>query len=191
MEGYVRLECEVEKVGEERLELFYRVTNETDCPILLMSTLPRVEASWVRGEPGRVYAYVDTEGIVHLTKRLWQVPSGVQVFSREVPFASEVWPSRRFEERIALPTPIAVDYPYRYLEEEGQPGKIEEVVAEAEGVAFSIGYLVEPSGASDREPEGAESGTTRVLTYGMAAEHQRILQGATMRMAVLVKDVSR
>lgn len=191
MEGYVKLECTIEQVDDGELELFYRVTNEMDCPILLLSTLPRPEASWVRGAPDRVYAYVDPDGILQLTKRLWPVPSGVQIFSREVPFASEVWPTRRFEERLLLPKPIPIDYPYRFLEFEELAAKSEDVVAQAEGVAFSIGYLVKADGSVGSEVKDGESRASRALAYGMAAKHQRILQGATMHMAVLVKDVKR
>jgi len=162
------------------------VTNGLDAPILLMTPLPRFEGQVIKGAAARLYAFVDTDGILQLTKRLWLAPEEIGVFFFEVPFATEVGPGWAFEERIAIELPIAIDYPYRpVLEGEAKS----EELGEAEQVAFSIGYVVEEKEPLRRGPASAESGASLAIGYGTAAQHQRIAQGGVMALAVAVKDV--
>ena len=136
----------------------------------------------------RVYAYVDPDGILQLTKRLWPLPDAMDVIFPEVPFATEVGPEQHFEERILLSLPISIDYPYG-LELEEHERKPEEVLAVAGGVVFSIGYLVEEAGPLRSGPAKLESGASFVLGFGTASENQRILQGGTMGIGVPVKEL--
>lgn len=186
-EGHVTIETAIGRMDQQTLELFYRVTNGLEHKILLLTPLPRAEAETTRGDSARVYAYVDPDGILQLTKRIWPVPEDLDPLFLEVPFATEVGPGQMFEERIVMGLPIQVEYPYG-LDLEEQEGKPEDVVGVAGGVAFSIGYLVEDKGPLRAGAVSGESGAKFWVRYGTASEHQRILQGETLGIGVPVRE---
>jgi hypothetical protein len=190
MDGRVTLETAIGRMEGETLELFYRVTNGLECSILLMTPLPRVDVTTTRADPKRVYAYVDPDGILHLTKRLWPLPDALDVVFPEIPFATDVGPERHFEERIVLSLPIPINIPYA-LDLEEQEKRPEETIAVAGGIAFSIGYLVEEPLLLRKGPASPESGASLVVGYGTASENQRILQGGTLGIGVPVKELRR
>jgi len=167
------------------MELSYRVDNQLDDPILLLTPLSKLEKNVVKAVKDRLYAYVDPEGVLQVTKRAWAVPAAMDVFFPEVPFVTEVLPGNSFEERISLKLPVLIDYPYRPM---GDPkGKREEIIAEAQGFAFSIGYIVEANGPLRRQARES-SGVSLGVTYGIAMKHQRVLQAGVLEIGVPVKD---
>jgi hypothetical protein len=191
MDDRVVLKYTATKRDDAELLLVYRVTNGSDRPIFVLSPLTRMTEEGPGPAPGRVYAFLDLEGVLQVTKRLWPVPEGVSVYLPEVPCATEVPPGKHFEERLTLKLPVWVDYPYRFIGEEEPEEPPEEITAEPTGLAFSIGYIAEGDSPIPMEP--AAGGTRGVFEvgYGDVAQSQVLLQGETLGLQVLVKDVDR
>lgn len=188
--GRVEIQTGIGKLGSLSVDFLYRVKNGLEVPILLTTPMSRYEKDVLRAAPSRMYAYVDPEGILQLTKRLWVVPGDIDVVFPDVPFVTEVLPGKTFEERMTISLPVRVEIPY-LLDPEEFDRKREEMMAVSGGVAFSIGYLVEEHGPLRRGAAPANSGASLTVRYGVAAEHQRILQGGTLQVGVPVKDVKR
>ncbi|HZF51478.1 MAG TPA: hypothetical protein VE093_22635 [Polyangiaceae bacterium] len=172
------------------MDFFYRITNGLEVPILLLTPLGRFEGEDLRPSRDRVYAYVDPEGVLQLTKRFWPVPDDIDVVFPDVPFATEVASGKVFEERLALPLPIKVDIPY-LLDPEEIEKKREEIVGIAEGMVFSIGYLVEEEGPLWQRRLDPTTGAEFTMRYGTVAKHQRILHGGLLDVGVPVRDLRR
>lgn len=183
LEGQVELETGITPREDGTIEVFYRVINDLDVPILLLTPLSRVMDNEVIAEPERVYAYVDPDGVLHVTKRSWPMPDAIDVYFPEVPYATRVESGASFEERLRLKLPVALEYPYRGT---GQGGAA--VVAEAQGFAYSIGYMVEELGGLNQGSRNGEDRATLVVSYGTTVRHQRILQGELLKVGVPVKD---
>lgn len=189
-DGLVEIQTGIGKLGSVSVDFMYRVKNGLEVPILLTTPMSHYEKDVLRAAPSRMYAYVDPDGILQLTKRLWIVPEDIDVVFPDVPFVTEVLPGKTFEERLTISLPVKVEIPY-LLEPEELDRQREEVRAVSAGVAFSIGYLVEEHGALRRGPAPENSGASLMVRYGVAAEHQRILQGGTLDVGVPVRDVKR
>ncbi|MBK9261956.1 MAG: hypothetical protein IPM54_19395 [Polyangiaceae bacterium] len=189
-DGQVRLETAIGKMDRASMEVRYRVTNGLEWPILLLTPLPQFDEDTLRGVPGRVYTYVDPEGILHITKRLWLMPDDIDVVVPEVPFATEVLPRKAFSERFTLSLPVKLELPY-LLEPEEFDKPREELFGVASGVVFSVGYLSEEHGPLRFGPADPDSGASLTVRYGVAAENQRILEGGLLRIGVPVKDLAR
>jgi hypothetical protein len=186
-EGHVEIETSVTPREDGTLEVFYQVTNEIECPILLTTPLSLLNKNVVRAVEERVYTYVDPEGVLHVTKRLWMVPDALDIFWPEVPFATEVGSGKQFAERLWLRLPIQIEYPYRATET-ADTTKSDRPVTQAQGFAFSIGYLIEMNGPLHNGSAGPESGASLLVTYSTAARNQRILQGEILMIGVPVRD---
>lgn len=190
LDGQVTLATTIGRMDRSSMNLVYRVTNGLEWPILLMTPLSRYEGDDLRAAPERLYTYVDPDGILQLTKRLWPIPEDIDVVFPEVPFATEVAPGRSFEERLTLKLPIKVELPYVLSPEEIGKHR-EEVAGVARGVVLSIGYLVEESGPLRKGPADPKTGASLTVRYGTAAAHQRILEGGLLEIGVPVQDVRR
>lgn len=188
--GLVEIQTGIGKLGSVSVDFMYRVKNGLEVPILLTTPMSRYEKNVLRAAPARLYAYVDPAGILQLTKRLWIAPGDIDVVFPDVPFVTEVLPGKTFEERLTISLPVKVEIPY-LLDPEEFDRKREEMRGVSAGVAFSIGYLVEEHGPLRRGAAPADSGASLAVRYGVAAEHQRILQGETLEMCVPVKDLKR
>lgn len=189
-DGHVLLETAISRMDETSLELVYRVTNELEHTILLMTPLPRVELDTTRPAPERVYSYLDPDGILQLTKRFWPLPEEIDVVFPEVPFVTELKAGQSFEERLVLTLPIRVEIPYD-LNIEELDKKPEEIAAVAGGIAFSIGYLISREVPLRNRPTSIESGGGPMLNYGVASENQQILQGGTLEIGIPVRGIKR
>jgi hypothetical protein len=189
-EGQVQLETAIGKMDSTSMEVRYRVTNGLEWPILLLTPLSQFDKDTRRGVPARVYAYVDPEGILQVTKRLWIMPGDIDVVIPEVPFVTEVLPGKAFAEMFTLALPVNVELPYLLEPEEFDKAR-EEVFGVASGVVFSVGYLIEEHGPLRQGPADPDSGASLTVRYGVAAEHQRILEGGLLRIGVPVKDLTR
>jgi hypothetical protein len=189
-EGQVKLETAIGNMDRSSLELRYRVTNGLEVPILLMTPLSAFEKDTLRGVPERVYAYVDPEGVLQVTKRLWLIPDDIDVVFPEVPFATEVLPGKAFTERLVLRLPIEVALPY-LLDPEEMDKPREVVAGVAGGVVFSVGYLIDENSLLRVGPAEPESGASLIVGYGTAAANQRILQSGLLGIGVPVKDLKR
>lgn len=176
---------------DEELELVYRVTNGSDRPIYVLSPLTEMTNEGLAPAPGKVYAFLDPEGVLQLTKRLWPLPEGASVYMPEVPCATEVPPGKHFEERLTLKLPVWVQYPYRFLGQEEPEEPPEEIVAEPTGLAFSISYVAELDSPTPMGTASGAPGRVFEVSYGDVAESQVLLRGEPLGLQVLVKDVDR
>jgi hypothetical protein len=142
----VTLQVAVERCDAEVLELRYRVTNGSDQAIYLTTPLTEVgDDGKLVAAPEKVYTYVDDEGVLHITKRVWPVPEGVDVYVEEVPRLTRVEAGGWFEERVVLKVPVVVRYPYRVRDDKmTQP-----ILANVGDAVISIGYQIEINGNHD------------------------------------------
>ncbi len=189
-EGLVQLETAIGKMDRTSMEVRYRVTNGLEWPILLLTPLSQYTKDGLRAAQSRVYAYVDPEGILQITKRLWIMPEEIDVVVPEVPFATEVPPGKAFAERFTLSLPVVVELPYMLDPEEFDKPR-EEIFGVAPGLVFSVGYLIEEHGPLRLGPADPESGASLEVRYGVAANHQRILEGGLLKIGVPVRDLVR
>lgn len=199
----IGLKYAVEQIPGDGLRISYRVTNGSDRRIFLTTPLVEIGDEAVTPSPGSVYAYLDPDGILHLTRRVWPLPDDADIYLPEVPRLTEVHAGASFEDRFDCTLPVEVRYPYRFAGEEEPATAPEMLTGEAYGVAFSIGYLMEGAGGSGgggeeegfsppavtREKRDEEGGL--VVSYASATAHQKLLQGAVVAMRVGVKDVNR
>ena len=185
------LKYAVTAIDRERLELHYRIDNGSERVLYLFT--PLLEPGEEKGAPApqKVYAFLDPEGVLQITKRLWLLPEDVDVYSPDVPLLTEVGPGRHFEESLSLALPIRIDYPYLGAGEEEPEGEPELMTAEARGIALSIGYLFGDEVPGRMESIGAPGGVGFVVGYGIAAERQRILQGQALSVRAPVQDFKR
>lgn len=177
LEGRVMLETAITRMDETSLELFYRVTNGLDHPILLTTPLPRVDADAIRPDPQRVYVYVDPEGVLQITKRLWPVPDDVEVVFPEVPFLTEVVAGGTFEENITLNLPIDVNYPYSTRNSHSTP----KISITPQHTSYSIEYQATPENQSSSPSKGRKNRTRNKTT------NIHILQGAPLTAPIPIK----
>lgn len=201
MESTIGLKYAVEQIAGEGLRISYRVTNYSDQTIFLTTPLVQIDSEAITPASAKSYAYLDPEGILHITKRLWPIPDEVDIYQPEVPRLTEVRPGAAFEEQFSCAVPVEVQYPYRFAGEE-EPEAPETLTGEAYGVAFSIGHLIEGEGEGGfsrpikvkAETEAGDEGGSEgglVVGYALAAACQKLLQGAVVAMRVGVKDVNR
>jgi hypothetical protein len=131
----------------------YTVTNGTAASIWLTTPLTQTTAEGrVVADPQKVYAYVDPDGVLHVTKRMWPVPEDVDVYAPERPMLTELPAGAVFAETLRLPVPVPVGVPYTWT---GPMRKRGTRVMEIESLRFSysIDVISGPSwGDADAMP---------------------------------------
>lgn len=131
-------------LSSTELVIEYKVTNGGEEPIWLTTPLASVaDDGKAVADPQRVYAYLDPDGVLHVTKRMWPIPEDVDVYAPEPGFSTEVLPGRTFAETLRLPVPVEKRVGYAWLDTGGKR------VQEPDGVAsamfsFSIEYTRGP-----------------------------------------------
>ena len=177
--GEIGLEYDVERT-DKGLRISYRVTNEAGASIFLTTPLPS-ENDIDTPDPGRVYTYLDEQGLLHMTKRLWEIPDDVDVYAPEVPRWTEVPAGCQFEEVLTLSTPVRMHHPYTD-EVSGQTKTLKEV----QGFVFSVGYsLSEDAAGLSRQTAEVEEGI--VVDYVTCGIDQHLLEGEMVGVAVAIE----
>lgn len=193
----IGLKYAVEQLAGDVLRVSYRVINGSDRSLFLTTPLVSIEESAVTPSAEGVYAYLDPEGILHLTRRVWPVPDDVDIYLPEVPRLTEVRTGASFEEQLTCALPVELRYPYRFAGQEEPATPPEVLTGEAYGLAFSMGYLMEARDGEDgfcRSMATVGDGEERrhlVVSYAVATAHQQLVQGAVVAMRVGVRDVNR
>ncbi len=195
MEDEVAFECSAALDEGGRLEIHYRVVNKGAAKLYLTAPLTRLNDKGIaEADPGRVYTFMDEEGVLQVTKRLWELPENILVYMPEVPRLSLLMPGAAFEETVWLPMPVEIEYPYQWPEgkpirkEGGGLGaeEPEELKSNTAGIAFSIGYVTETDGRFGVE-QG--SGSTFGARYDDLIARQEFLQSEAMELSVMVREV--
>lgn len=159
------------------IDISYTVHNRSGSEIYLFTPLPRFDGEDWEPAPQRVYTFREGGGVIHLSKRLWQVPEDVEVYMPEVPFLTRVAEGERFSEELVLPLPLSMDRPYLDAE-------VGASAVEARAMIFSIGYL---PASPELELEESPDGMLQV-GYGSAIERQVLLLGERREVALLVRE---
>lgn len=176
--GGIALEYEVER-QDKGLRLAYRVTNESEESIFL--TTPLVSSDYIDvSDPERAYTFMDEEGVLHVTKRLWEVPDELDVYAPEVPRLTEVPSGCQFEEAVLLSVPVRMNVPYVDDASAGNGAPVE-----TKGITLSIGYLLGEQVAS--LVANAKEDEAVVVDYATAAEGQHLLEGEVLGVKVVVE----
>lgn len=149
----VTLEYEL-SLSSAELVIGYKVTNGTSASIWLTTPLGRVsDEGTVDPDPQRVYAYLDPEGVLHVTKRVWPIPEDVDVYRPEPVFSTEVSPGTTFAESLRLSVPVRRRVGYAWLDVGSNKGPKGPGHAESTKFSFSIDYMRAPLGKSgERAP---------------------------------------
>ncbi len=94
------------RISDSKLLVNYSVHNRGPVTIYLLNRLFREIPEWDMS-PNVVYIQPDTATrTVHLSKKLADIPSGVNVTAPVAPFVTPVRPGETFQEQIAVPLPI-------------------------------------------------------------------------------------
>jgi len=136
----------------------YTVTNRRDASIWLTTPLTRVgDEGQVVADAQKVYAYVDPDGVLHVTKRVWPVPDDLDVYEPERPLLTEVRAGSAFAETLRLAVPVQVGVGYAWASPTWQKRSKGSVGIEAIRFAFSIDVFTVPLWGPDaRTPVQAE-----------------------------------
>lgn len=136
----VALRWEIRRIAEGVLELSYEVVNGSSEAVLLCTPLTELRGGEAVAAPGRVYRYVDPDGVLQITKRLWHLPEDADVYRPELPMLTRVAPGGSLRESIRLAEPVVLEVPYRLNTgaKEPDPGVAS---GTAHAVRFSIGYF--------------------------------------------------
>ena len=171
MIGALDLRFRLSRSRDGSLEILYRVKNETPRTVFLTTPLVRIGLDEARPRTSLVYTFLDLAGVLQITKRLWPVPVGLDVFSPEVPLLTEVRPWTVFDEVSRVPLPIQVTYPYR-----ADTIGSSEAPVRSRGVMFSVGYFVEgEQGLSRTAARKTREGYA--ADYDVLAGRQQLLMG--------------
>jgi hypothetical protein len=140
----VSLRAELGQEGET-LVLTYTVQNDLYCDVYLFTPLREYDFSVQRWNenPRKLYASwrgQAADGVLELSKRLWPTPANTQVYAPESPRLTRVSPGAEYSERIPLPTPLPLNFPYRSLELRKRSRRAKHVRALT--AVFSLGYLL-------------------------------------------------
>jgi hypothetical protein len=191
MNESVVLDYRIDRADAGGLALSYRVVNRLDSSIYLFTPLAEISSEGVNPVPEKVYVFLDPKGVVHITKRLWHAPDDADVYLPEVPFLTQVLPAGRFEEKLSLPAPLRVAYPYRFDDGDEAKSPPEVTTASAAGLAFSIGYLLEENASASVARVTTPRGAQLKVSYAVGEARQLLLEGQPLGLEVVVQDAGR
>jgi hypothetical protein len=129
--------------------------------------------------------------VIHLTKRVWAVPDEIDVYMPEVPFLTKVSAGKTFEERLQLPLPLTISFPYQFATATDEATTSRHPVQTiSRELIFSIGYLLQKDIESTDKPELVQNQSYFTLPYGISFENQRIVTGKkiAVRLEVLASS---
>lgn len=88
----------------------WKVTNQGSRPLYVATRLPAGRAD--APSPHRLYVRAQ-DGTLHLTKRLWRIPSGVRPHRVELPYLEKLEPGQSVTGAVRIPPLVAEHYPYQ------------------------------------------------------------------------------
>lgn len=123
----------------------WKVRNESDEPIYLVTQLPVVKGGKARPDAHRIYVRPQGETL-HVTKRMWRVPRALSPMRIELPYLLRLEPGQVHQGAIRLPASIAATYPYRT-----SPERPRVLVNQ---VVLSFGYFGQDAGPQASDAPG-------------------------------------
>lgn len=131
-------------IADDHLVLRYRVNNSGPVDAYLLNRLYRTSPEWSMS-PDVVYVEFEREKeIVWLSKRLADLPSGVDITAPVAPFVTPVRAGSSFTEDVHVPLPVEEYWQY-------PPRGLGEATRERtyHGVYFTLGYYWRPDGTRE------------------------------------------
>lgn len=130
----VNLRFVILELNEDVLRVGYQAENVSDSDLYVFNRLYRdvSDEGVFNLDPNLVYIYVE-DGVVHLTKRIADIPLGILVEIPIVPCVTLLPHGERLSETLSLKLPLRSFDPY-------QP-ETEATIASIDSLAFSLGYF--------------------------------------------------
>jgi hypothetical protein len=145
-------------IADDHLVLRYRVNNSGPVDAYLLNRLFRTSPEWSLS-PDVVYVELDHDAqTVWLSKRLADLPEGVNITAPVAPFVTPVRAGASFTEDVRVPLPVAEYWEY-------PPPNLGEATRERtyRAVYFTLGYYWRPDGT--REETRDIHGTAVVMPH--------------------------
>lgn len=142
-------------IADQHLVLDYEVRNGTPRDVYLLNRLYRSMPTWHLGPDVIYIELVPGTKTVRLTKKLADLPKGVNVTSPVAPFVTPLRAGSTFHETVRIPLPVQ-----EYLEysRRGPRPASETPTAVFQNVSFTLGYYwrVEGTREETRQIQGTE-----------------------------------
>lgn len=159
--------------GPAALLVFYEFHNRSGKTAFLFNLLHRSGPSGgPEADVNLVYAQQSGDSVV-LSKKIFPVPSNVDVERPDVPYVSRVEPGQVFREKFSVPLPLKLWTPY--------PGPTAPALPQA-SVSFELGFFLAP------DPSVAKQSGGHLVVYPFPAEKQVVLRSGPLGRFPLSAD---
>jgi len=185
MKPEITLECRFSRPSADLVEIRYTLSNAAPHPIYAFTPLSDYQNSQYAPAPARVYVQLAPNGLVTLSRRLWETPETVSVFMPEVPFLTRVAAGGSLEETVRIPIPLIVNYPYLGA---GAPEQDQRPVhRDAATAVFTMGYIPEEDGLTVTEAPGSPG--LFAIGYGPGITRQKLVscKAVPLKASVIVR----
>jgi hypothetical protein len=173
------LSAAIRLTDAKRLEVQYRLTNDTGMTLCVFDKLYRTKLSGERVLDDKMaYVIFEDQKRIHLTRSLVPIPPGLKVEYPEVPYATLLPPRQSIEGKVSVVVPVEEVRPYR---EPLEPGTGKERVFDE--VYFSLGVLPKTADLKLRELPHVGEGVFS-LSYADAIHQQKLMKSVMVRLRV-------
>ena len=175
----LQLDFWVSGLGPQSLQVAYEVVNVSDSDIFLFNVLHRERTSSAvyHVDANLVYVFVEND-VVHVTKRIAEVPDDVDVPFYDIPCATLLRRGDRCSETLNLPLPLRPFHPYAR--------KVELHDIRTFGkVAFSLGYY-RAADLSSRAISQAQTPTGQRPWVYVSPANQLVVRADPIRVSIPV-----
>lgn len=123
-------------LSDKNLQIEYKIKNTTAKPIYIFNVLWDTSSGAYRVLPQGVYACLNKDNVLHLTKQIPALPKTMKVEAREIPFVTRIEAGKEYGETIKLTVPVEEYNPYFPKKSDSS-----EELEIAETVFFSIQFI--------------------------------------------------
>lgn len=164
----------------DRMRVHYTVRNEGAQPIGVFRHLPSPDSAGPGLSPDHVFRDLE-DGTLRLRKLAPELPEGVEMAERPLPFVSRLEPGESLEEEFSVSVPVRVNDPVRRARMGARPGRrlVADRPAMARRIVLSIGVFDIDSSLRLIPLTPEYPGVYRVWPPGPAVDRQRILSVGT------------
>jgi hypothetical protein len=169
---------------ERELRVSYAVSNHADVTAYLLNRLFDITPE-SKLRPDRVLVELDRSEIVHLSKRIPDLPANRKVLAPYCPYVSPVLPGTQYEEKFMVPVPIETWQPpgYGIL-----PVREKPVRREFDGMDFRVDFYWSAEGVTEKQATiGDDSAVIPVFPAGIRPKFGS-LRSEVFRTKVAVLD---
>lgn len=174
----VKLTAEI-KIAGKRLELDYRLINETGGDLCVFNKFYRTKVSGERVlAENLAYVLFEEPATIHVTRSLIRIPLGLKVEYPEVPYVTILPAGESLAEKVLVTVPVLERHPYRKPldPDNGQPRSFQQVY-------FSLGVIPRSAEIKLRPLPQAGEGIF-ALSYTDAAHGQYLIKTAPVKLTV-------